>query len=500
MHKIKYMRYPNSEIRVTHYYSAPRREVNPVIENDEGNFSCPETASAPEVKCVADSPPSLDISSKVLQSAEKMPHRRTKFGLPAKRTLLRLGGAYDTVDSTPENYIFLTGTIPGGTHDAFMAVAKQSSYITQAIALWLKRTCPSKYWFYVWELQRRGALHIHYCIHAPDSAISDKILHEWRTKWESILETVGDKTGTDMWLRKDGTYHKKGHSVLQAYAQKVRKSVAAYLSGYCGGSKDKHSADARSPYYPGRWWGCSRESTKLLRGLTEQVVVEHTNYRSARYEMLLHYERVLHDSPKAHHYPHKVGIGSTVVSYHPEDKGTSIWLTLNPMLYKTPSHLNTVSTIQLYRTLTRDTTLFLEASPLHVLNFYRPLLTTLRGLVFPKPVYGYSIARKDIQVIKEIPCDLSSPLCTVRGWEKLRLHWITLQDSVKEVTPKLQYDRHGYVCNSEDILKLLDSHWALKYLSTTEPKGADAVRGGANGSISPQPPLPGNQLCLFSDL
>lgn len=500
MHTIKYTRYPNNEIRATHYYRPSPKVVNENSDTAGEALSCPETAPSLIGEAAPALPSNLDISVDFSERGESNPHRRTVFGLKAKRTLLRLGGAFDAVDNTPSNYVFLTGTIPGGTHAAFMAMARESAYVTKALANWLRDTCPSKYWFYVWELQKRGALHIHYCIHAPNPAIRQRIISEWMDKWHSIIQKVGEKTACDMWIRADGNYHREGHSVLQAYAQEVHKSVAAYLSGYCGGAKDKHKDDGNSPYYPKRWWGCSRESTKLLRDLTEEVIVEHTNFRDTRYEMQVHYERVLHDSPKAHHYPHKVGIGSTVVSYHPEDKGQTIWRALSLMLYNPVHHPHTSFLIQTYRQLVAETILLLEASPKQLNPFSRPLLMTLRGLCFPSAVRGYGIGRRDITAIRMIDCTLNSPLCTLSEWEKYRLSWCHLQDSVKEAAQNLLFDKHGYVCNEGDILRLLDNHWSSSYLSTTEPRRDGAVSGGANGSISPQPPVP-NQLELqcFSD-
>lgn len=501
MHKIKYTRYPNNEIRAIHYYSCPSDAVKEDNSVAGGDLPCSEPRSESEVKCDSSLSSYLDISSDFPERLQPSPRKKTKFGLAAKRTLLRMGGAFDTVDKDPQNYIFLTGTIPGGTHEAFSAVAEESPYIVEAIADWLRKTAPSDYWFYCWELQKRGALHIHYCIHPNDSAVCEKILSLWKSKWEDILNKVGKRRNVDMWLRADGTYHTQGHSVLQAYAQRVHTSVAAYMSGYLAGGKDKHSLDKDSPYFPTRWWGASRKATSLLKSLTDTLVVEHSNYRQARYEIQSHYERVLHDSPKAHSYQHKVGIGTTVVSYHPEDKGEKIWQELKPVLYKEKSHPFTSSMIALYQTQITQTIFLIEASPAHVQNSLESLLMTLRGLCFPAPVYGYSIASRDLTAIRLIPSSLNSPLCTIREWERLRIIWCLLQDSLKAVESKIKTDRAGYVCNSEDWFKPLDNHWTARYLGTNEPTGSERGAGGANGSLSPQPPaLKPIQQCLSLDL
>ena len=500
MHTIKYTRYPNNEIRAIHYYRATPKEQQPTEASPTDESPGLSGAPSPEGECVSMPSPPLDISSDVHAPPPTKERKRTKFGADAKNTLLRAGGALDTVCQKPHYYVMLTGTLPGGTPEAMQAIADESHWIVDALGKWLRKYYKSEYWFYVWELQTRGALHIHWCVYLPDTYTRCRLLWNWWNKWLSILQTVQEKTGVDLWRRKDGSYHHRGHSVLQADAQTVYRSVAAYLAGYCGNDKDKHANDASCPYYPSRWWGYSRPLKKLLDSLTETLAVSHTSYRTAATEIQAHYERVLHDSPKAYHYPHKVGIGSTCVSYHPEDKGQSIWLTLSPMLYKKTTHLYTASTIALYQSLCTETMYLLEASPKPVRDSLLPLLTTLRGLCFPTPAYGYSIARRDLRIIQEIPSSLNSPLCTVPEWERLRLTWCLLQDSLKAVLPKLTSDAHGYLSNTEDIFRLLDNHWSGRYLSTTDPNGEGAPGRAANGSLSPQTfPFQDSQLCLFSD-
>lgn len=499
MHTIKYSKYPNNEVRVVHYYSTSRQEINPLGKKTAQDFSCPPPAPSPAAEEVCPGFPSLDISSDFDHPPTEKVKKRTKFGTNAKRTILRLGGAYDTVDSTPRNYVFLTGTIPGGTHDAFMAMAVHSPYVTHSIAKWLKRTAPSDYWFYVWELQRRGALHIHYCIHAPDPYIRDKILCGWHSKWESIIQEVGRKAAADMWLRTDGTYHRKGHSVLQAYAQTVSKSVAAYMAGYCGGSKDKHTLDKDSPYYPSRWWGCSRASTKLLRGLTQEIVVEHTNYRDARYEMQLHYERVLHDSPKAHHYPHKVGIGSTVVSYHPQDKGTDIWQGLTMSIHNPQYFPNACSWIRALNLYIQTWPLYFRSLKRHKEKPSQRLLQDCEDILSGGSLSRYTLHQGTLRTVRRMNSELS--LNTM-----LRLNQgLTMSVFVPpiwmltQIENNLRWNSHQWLNLESDLPVRLTDCWSLGHSSTTDPNGEGAVTGAANGSLSPPNPPSSEQLCLSLD-
>lgn len=410
-----------------------------------------------------------------------------------------MGGSYDTLSTNPSDFVFLTGTLPGNTPAAFRAIAEYSSYIAESIGHWIKRTVKSDYYFYVWELQKRGALHFHYCVYCPDSRVREKICTAFKPKWTTLLDSISEKSNVCLWESSNGTCHRDRYGTLQAYAQEVHTSVAAYLCGYLGNAKNKHIQDKECPYYPQRWWGASRASTSLLNSLTETIAIEYSCYRDANKEMALHYEQALHDSPKVHRYNHTVGCGSTIISYYPEDKGTQSWQLLNPMLYKPSTHTSTASTIVRYRIQISMTFRFLEALPKHQQKCLPQSLVLLKEPIFAGSRYGYSISQRDLRTILEIPCDLNSSLNSLPTWESLRIRWWHLQDSVKACLPSLVWDKHGYLANTDDVFKLLDEHPSLRYGSTTEPDEGEATLRTANGSISPQNPLSNSQLCLFSD-
>lgn len=496
MHIIKYAKYPNNEIRATHYYKAAPKEPqgdDAVTSNVTSEFSC---ASEPEAEGLSGATPPLTLGENSDSGIRSLPFKRTKFGLNAKRTLLRTGGAYDTLSTNPADFVFLTGTLPGNTPAAFHAMAEYSSYIAESLGHWLQRTVESKYYFYVWELQKRGALHFHYCVYCPRVEVREKILLGFKPKWTALLDDISARSGTCMWEGNSGTCWLDRYGTLQAYAQEVHTSVAAYLSGYLGGGKDKHVQDDSSPYYPRRWWGYSRASSTLLESLTEEVVSEHNNYRGAALEMKVFYETVSHDTPHSHHYPHKVGIGSTVVSYHPEDKGVSIWRGLQPMLYQLKSHPKLCSTIHKTKQTLTEIANFLEASQKQLSPSSRSLLLTLRGLVWSEPKRGYSISRADIALLLQIPSSLNAWPISDRTAEVCRLNLLLLQETWRRAMPYLQSDRHGYLCQNEDLRETLDMSWFIGHLSTTDREGSEAQGEAAHGSLSPQN-FPSQQLDLW---
>lgn len=97
------------------------------------------------------------------------------FTLEAKRKLLRAGGALGRFDPEPSNCVFFTGTLPGGTEDAFRTIAERSAQIVQRAKVWIyNRYKECSYSFYCWELQKRGALHLHYVAYCPCPVIRKK--------------------------------------------------------------------------------------------------------------------------------------------------------------------------------------------------------------------------------------------------------------------------------------------------------------------------------------
>lgn len=264
--------FPNNEIRATYFasrgYGARRGEqVSAGGDIDVVDLCCDGAAGLNHVP--------LDITSKLSAAGPagkpgygKMP-TATKFGLNGKRTMQRAAGAMERLKIPPGDCVILTGTIPGGTDEAFDAVAAWSSWIVKRLKTWLNgRGVTNPYGLYVWELQKRGALHIHYCAVVPDAALRGQILAAWSSFWSETIDAVGARAGVDCWMGRDGRSWKNSKHVLQADAQIVEKSVAKYLSKYF--SKDagrcKKRRDGGAYSGPVRWWGVSRP---LLAALAE---------------------------------------------------------------------------------------------------------------------------------------------------------------------------------------------------------------------------------------
>lgn len=490
MHKIKYTRYPNNEIRAVHYYSADKKSTQPSSEGGNCDDHISGVASPSENEEGKASLLNLTLAPISDSAQANLPFRRTKFGSNAKNTILRIGGSYDTLSTNPHDFVFLTGTLPGNNPSAFRAIAEYSADIAESIGHWIKRTVKSDYYFYVWELQKRGALHFHYCVYCPDLRVRQKVVDGFKPKWTALLDSISERSNVCLWESSHGTCHTDRYGALQAYAQEVHTSVAAYLCGYLGGAKNKHVQDESSPYYPRRWWGTSRASTNLLKSLTEQAIVEHTNYRDAKKEMALHYEQVLHDSPKVHRYNHSVGIGSTIISYSPEDKGEQTWLRVNKMTLTHKHHPNISLLIHLCNKLAIMTQCYVALSETLKPSARKRLLQDLQDLVRMHSTQRYILRDSTLRMLRTVQSQLPSP-CDARHHlnECWRLYKF-LNQLLELNQGKFEFNRYGYLANTYDLPYTVDTTIECLYLSTTDLEEGEATLGTANGSISPQNPLP----------
>ena len=214
----------------------------------------------------------------------------------------------------PCEAVFLTGTLPGSTPQAMAAIAKHADYIVDRLKSWLSKRVLDRYDFYVWELQKRGALHLHFCTHIPKRSVREEVIAGFKNEWCNLLDAVGNLAGCDMYKRGFGDQRSHARGAVQAYAQEVKKSVAAYLAKYC--SKEANVVSKfNQRYAPKRWWGRSRP----LKALTDSLSTT-TEMLFDKLQEGVTYIRNLHDdlagmAVKQYSYRHKVGVGETFISY-----------------------------------------------------------------------------------------------------------------------------------------------------------------------------------------
>lgn len=314
--RLRVSHYPNNEIRVT-LTGEQSRSGTKELSGDETNethpvFSCDRALSHELAQS-----PLLDIGSDFQESPKPLKSgfgglpRKTVFGLNAKRTIQRVGGVCDRLYKH-EEFVFLTGTLPGSTPESLRAIAEWSGYLVESLKNWVAYYVEERIDFYVWEWQGRGALHLHYAVHVPDPDQRKLVLLRFRQQWVRLLETVSERSGVDVFARKDGGSWRGLSEYVQAYAQTVRKSVAAYLAKYC--SKGHKTSEAH--YYPSRWWGCSRALLHKLEEMSVSYEITSLTMRKALaiYEELLSLNDFL--TLRCYEYRHGSGTGKSSVGFH----------------------------------------------------------------------------------------------------------------------------------------------------------------------------------------
>lgn len=300
MYKLAVQCFPNNEIRQT------LTKVR-VCGSDSG-ASRPDSGEVPAAR------PSLTLLPNSERSPAPPQRRLTKFGNNARRSLLRAGGALDKVASAPDRVLFLTGTLPGSTPEAYQAIADYAHIMVDRLKSWLSKRCGARHEFYVWELQKRGALHLHYAVYVEDWEIGERILKGFKGEWCNLLRLVGQLAECDMFQRGFGDRRVHTESSVQAYAQRTRKSVAAYLAKYCSKEAGKRSVRG-CKYYPRRWWGQSRPLKALTDSLTKTFWLTFSKLSEARSKL-----NTLHDSLESlsayqYQYRHYCGVGESSLSY-----------------------------------------------------------------------------------------------------------------------------------------------------------------------------------------
>lgn len=328
MYRIVAKKYPNNEIRVRLESRGSGKPFSYEEEEVEVAEATPSDSGSPDPSLLLDIRPDFETPIKPLPSGFGSMPRKTEFGLNGKNTLLRLGGVFDKLGCKPENFVFLTGTLPGSTKEAMDAIARWSGWLVHRLKAWLnKYQKGERLDFYVWERQKRGALHLHYCLYCPDSGQRQRILERFKSQWIRLLDSIGKSSNTDMFARSEGGTWANFKEVTQAYAQEVYKSVVAYLAKYCSKEAGK---DSGGEYYPSRWWGCSRSCTKHLREMAEEFEIDALS-RSKGEALFEEYTRTLDvHTNKCHTYRDKVGSGINTVAYTHKEELDSIWIMIAP--------------------------------------------------------------------------------------------------------------------------------------------------------------------------
>lgn len=234
-------------------------------------------------------------------SQYRVPKAR-KFSHIAGQKIRECGAAIDILcNGKPSEARVVTLTLPADNTEAFAALAAYSGYAINRLFQPIRRHFEEiSAWFFVWEHQKRGALHLHICIHCGDAKRSQEAGDILVEQWFKVLCDISEQSGVCMFTNKKGNactirqFHQNVNQVME-------KSCGAYFSKYAGkaSQSEENSYVHRFAqiYPPTRFWGSSKVVKNLIKensfsfNLEENPIEIEEKFNSIR-ELLLEEEIV----------------------------------------------------------------------------------------------------------------------------------------------------------------------------------------------------------------
>lgn len=208
-------------------------------------------------------------ATSLVYSDEVQVHRMGGFGVRPRETSFTRLAKYRVRDACAilkklygKQIIFATGTLPGSTPRALQAIADYSGLIVSRLEQWIRQQAPSAHYAFVWELQARGALHIHVAIGSPYKRQLKKLKQKFRSYWFGLLHRIGALANVDMFGRSAGGTWKNSKRTCRANCQWIRKDLGRYMSKYLSKGSKRPGAKV---YCPSAWFGMDKRLKKLVK-------------------------------------------------------------------------------------------------------------------------------------------------------------------------------------------------------------------------------------------
>lgn len=164
----------------------------------------------------------------------------------------------------------VTLTLPANTKEAKTAIAAYSGYAINRLFQPIRRRYGNEcLWFFVWEYQKRGALHLHLCVYHPDEAEGQYICSTLIEQWHKILCDISALANTCMFTAKQGD-RCTIRSKHQHHTAPIRKDVGCYFSKYAGKSESKNNWYVQQ-FPVSRFWGSSYSVKKIIKENSIQI-------------------------------------------------------------------------------------------------------------------------------------------------------------------------------------------------------------------------------------
>lgn len=193
-----------------------------------------------------------------------------QFSAVAGQRIREAGAAMELASNGQMRFCHCTTlTLPANNRAAFECLAAYSSYAVNRLFQVLRRLYPDmNYWFFCWEFQKRGALHLHIAHYHPDESEGLLIGNILIEQWHKILCDISENSGVYML----GGCNSSDYELkpwYQYHTQPIQKSVAGYFAKYAGkASKSEENSYVRlhaKTLSPKRYWGSSFQLKKIIK-------------------------------------------------------------------------------------------------------------------------------------------------------------------------------------------------------------------------------------------
>lgn len=155
--------------------------------------------------------------------------------------------------------IFLTGTVPGSGSAIAETVSRYSGWLMNRVKQWFRDGFSTDYAVSaVWELQKRGMLHIHLCVLSVDKTVLARFLEQWKDRWNGLLIELSEQTKVDLFQKNKYWSWREDLQATRQDAQWLIKNPAQYLAKYLSKGSRQEASD--SEFHPSRWWSVDRKT------------------------------------------------------------------------------------------------------------------------------------------------------------------------------------------------------------------------------------------------
>lgn len=183
--------------------------------------------------------------------------------------------------------VFATTTLPGSESEGFEVVGAASGDICNLLNTWLRDHVSGGDYVYVWEMQERGAPHMHYMFRLPDGTKLADFSEAFQREWRKILLSISETSGVDLFRRDAHWTWKTDTDFPRCDVRPVTHTFERYISKYI--SKSRSKGGIEHTVYPRRWWGCSNGLRNLVKKFRSEheVPVDNCNLGFAAIQQLV---------------------------------------------------------------------------------------------------------------------------------------------------------------------------------------------------------------------